>query len=224
MEQHLYRYLNNKFGVKQIVIEKAMNIIESLEKYSSENSEVCLFTKIMRNEIDEGSIEINNQLKKNLGKITKNKEINENLINQIVDSLYLNNKKDKESFNKRLKEEKLKTGNNITFNNLHNIILGIHIDDRCRYLSKFKKLFLKYDPENKGVIKKEECIELLSDIHDSLRNNKDFKYKTIKKEDFGLKIYNDIDKNKSGTVTFNQMATYLSDLSHNLMNLITRLL
>ena len=44
------------------------------------------------------------------------------------------------------------------------------------------------------------------------------------KEDFGLKIYNDIDKNKSGTVTFNQMATYLSDLSHNLMNLITRLL
>lgn len=221
MEQHLYKFLNNKYGIKQLVIEKAMNIIDSLEKYSSENSEVCLFTKMMRNDIDEGSIEINEQFKKNLMKVTKNKEIDNNLINQIIDSLYLNNKKDKESFNKRLNKEK-KTGNNITYNNLHNVILGVHIDDRCKYLSKFKQLFLKYDPENKGIINKEQCIELLSDIYDSLRNNKDFKYKTMKKEDFSLKFYNDIDKNHTDIITFNQMATYLTDSSHNLMNLISR--
>ena len=69
MEQHLYKYLNNKYGLKQLVIEKAMNIIESLEKYSNENSEVCLFTKMMRNDIDESSIDINNELKKNLKKL-----------------------------------------------------------------------------------------------------------------------------------------------------------
>jgi hypothetical protein len=173
MEQHLYKYLNNKYGLKQLVIEKAMNIIESLEKYSNENSEVCLFTKMMRNDIDESSIDINNELKKNLKKIIKNNDINDKLINQIIQSLYLNNKNDIELFNKKLLKEKTKTGGEINFNQLHNVILGVHIDDRCKYLSKFKRLFLKYDPENKGIIDKDQCIQLLTTLYNNLKNNND---------------------------------------------------
>ena len=222
MEQHLYKFLNNKYGLKQLVIEKAMNIIESLEKYSSENSEVCLFTKMMRNDIDESSIDINNELKKNLQKITKNNDINDNLINQIIQSLYLNNKKDIELFNKKLLKEKEKTGGEINFNQLHNAILGVHIDDRCKYLSKFKRLFLKYDPENKGIIDKDQCIQLLSTLYNNLKTNKDFKYKSMKNNEFVSKFYNDIDKNKTDIITFNQIVTYLTDSNHNLMNLISR--
>ena len=222
MEQHLYKYLNNKYGLKQLVIEKAMNIIESLEKYSNENSEVCLFTKMMRNDIDESSIDINNELKKNLKKIIKNNDINDKLINQIIQSLYLNNKNDIELFNKKLLKEKTKTGGEINFNQLHNVILGVHIDDRCKYLSKFKRLFLKYDPENKGIIDKDQCIQLLTTLYNNLKTNKDFKYKSLKNNEFVSKFYNDIDKNKTDIVTFNQIVTYLTDSNHNLMNLISR--
>jgi len=222
MEQHLYKYLNNKYGLKQLVIEKAMNIIESLEKYSNENSEVCLFTKMMRNDIDESSIDINNELKKNLKKIIKNNDINDKLINQIIQSLYLNNKNDIELFNKKLLKEKTKTGGEINFNQLHNVILGVHIDDRCKYLSKFKRLFLKYDPENKGIIDKDQCIQLLTTLYNNLKNNNDFKYKSMKSNEFCSKFYNDIDKNKTDIVTFNQIVTYLTDSNHNLMNLISR--
>ena len=223
MEQHLYKFLNNKYGLKQLVIEKAMNIIESLEKYSSENSEVCLFTKMMRNDIDEGSIDINNELKKNLQKITKNNDINDNLINQIIQSLYINNKKDIELFNKKLLKEKEKSGGEINLNQLHNAILGVHIDDRCKYLSKFKRLFVKYDPENKGIIDKDKCLQLLSTLYNNLKTNKDFKYKSMKSNEFCSKFYNDIDKNKTDIITFNQIVTYLTDSNHNLMNLISRM-
>ena len=119
-------------------------------------------------------------------------------------------------------KEKEKTGGEINFNQLHNAILGVHIDDRCKYLSKFKRLFLKYDPENKGIIDKDQCIQLLSTLYNNLKTNKDFKYKSMKNNEFVSKFYNDIDKNKTDIITFNQIVTYLTDSNHNLMNLISR--
>ena len=66
LEQHLYTYLNHKYGLKSLIVEKAYRIIMGIKKYSQENSRVCLFGKIMRNEIDEGSIEIINKLQSSL--------------------------------------------------------------------------------------------------------------------------------------------------------------
>ena len=53
MEQHMYTYLNQKYGLKSIIIEWASNIINGIKIFSSEDSEICLFGKILRNEIEE---------------------------------------------------------------------------------------------------------------------------------------------------------------------------
>jgi len=53
MEQYMYTYLNQRYGLKNLIIEWAASIINSIKKYSKEDHTVSLFGKILRNEWDE---------------------------------------------------------------------------------------------------------------------------------------------------------------------------
>ena len=53
MEEHMYTFLNQKFGLKNLIIEWATSIVNGIKMYSSEDSDICLFGKILRNEIEE---------------------------------------------------------------------------------------------------------------------------------------------------------------------------
>ena len=66
MEQFLYYYLNNKYGLKNLVIEYASCIIQGIKDFSKKNSEVLLFGKILRNEIEEQEILIIAKLKETI--------------------------------------------------------------------------------------------------------------------------------------------------------------
>ena len=66
MEQFLYHYLNNKYGLKNLVIEYASCIIQGIKDFSKKNSEVLLFGKILRNEIEEQEILIIAKLKETI--------------------------------------------------------------------------------------------------------------------------------------------------------------
>lgn len=49
----MYTYLNQRYGLKQLIIEWAGAIIGGIKRYSKEDADVCLFGKVLRNEIDE---------------------------------------------------------------------------------------------------------------------------------------------------------------------------
>ena len=66
MEEYLYNYLNNKYGLKNITINWVASIINSIKKYVNENNEIKLFLKILRNEIEEESFLIFIKLKSTL--------------------------------------------------------------------------------------------------------------------------------------------------------------
>jgi len=53
MEEYMYTYLNQKYGLKNLIIEWAAAIINGVKKYSKEDHAVSLFGKILRNECDE---------------------------------------------------------------------------------------------------------------------------------------------------------------------------
>ena len=53
MEQHMYTYLNYKYGLKNLIIEWAVSIINAIKSFSTEDSQVLLFGKILKNEIEE---------------------------------------------------------------------------------------------------------------------------------------------------------------------------
>jgi hypothetical protein len=63
MEQHMYTYLNQKYGLKNLIIEWATSIINGIKMYSSEDSDICLFGRILRNELEEDSRLVINRLK-----------------------------------------------------------------------------------------------------------------------------------------------------------------
>lgn len=66
MEQHMYTFLNQKFGLKNLIIEWATAIINGIKMYSSEDSDICLFSKILRNEIEEDYRTIFKKLKNSI--------------------------------------------------------------------------------------------------------------------------------------------------------------
>ena len=53
MEQFMYTYLNQKYGLKNLIIEWAMAIINGVVIYSQEDHDVSLFGRILKNECDE---------------------------------------------------------------------------------------------------------------------------------------------------------------------------
>lgn len=69
LEQHMYTFLNHKYGLKNLIVEWASSIIQAIKLYSSEDCEVYLFGKILRNEIDEDSRLILIKLQENISQL-----------------------------------------------------------------------------------------------------------------------------------------------------------
>ena len=53
MEQYMYTYLNQRYGLKNLIIEWAAAIINGIKTYLKEDHDVSLFGKILKNECDE---------------------------------------------------------------------------------------------------------------------------------------------------------------------------
>ena len=49
----MYTFLNQKYGLKNLIIEWATALINGIKKFSSEDNDVAVFGKILRNECDE---------------------------------------------------------------------------------------------------------------------------------------------------------------------------
>ena len=66
LEQHMYTYLNQKYGLKNLTIEWASSIINAIKMYSSEDCDINLFGKILRNEQEEDARLVLDNLKNNI--------------------------------------------------------------------------------------------------------------------------------------------------------------
>ena len=219
LEHHIYTYLTRKYGVKHIVIEKAFSIFSSLRKYSNINSEVLLFSKIIRNDIDESSKDFSKEIKKNLEKLLSNKRINEDIIKIISNSFYCNNKNSKNLFlNKILMiKEKNKT---INIEDIYNIILELEIKERNIYLSNFRILFRRVDTDSDGIINFYDTSFLFGLIYEEIKNDEGINIKN--KNDFInnlMKIFNHyIPK----SLTFSQIVKYLQETNKKILDILSK--
>lgn len=71
MEQHLYTYLNQKYGLKNLILDWAQAIINGVRKHSAEDNDVAVFGKILRNEIDEEFRFVQRQLKETVHELLR---------------------------------------------------------------------------------------------------------------------------------------------------------
>ncbi len=73
MEQYMYTYLNQRYGLKNLIIEWAAAIITGIKRYSVDDSDVALFGKILRNECDEDFRFVHNEVKSAMTDILKDR-------------------------------------------------------------------------------------------------------------------------------------------------------
>ena len=53
MEQYMYTFLNQKYGLKALIVEWAASIINGVKTHLRKDHDVTLFAKILKNECDE---------------------------------------------------------------------------------------------------------------------------------------------------------------------------
>ena len=108
MEHYMYKFLNNKYGLKNLVIEWSSSIITGIKMYSSTDSDINLFSKILKNKVEEGQklvvIKLKSTIKelydmyiKNKSRLNPNKGKNklneaeiENILNSFNENILLN--------------------------------------------------------------------------------------------------------------------------------------
>ena len=163
MEQFLYHYLNNKYGLKNLVIEYASGIIQGIKDFSKKNSEVLLFGKILRNEIEEKEILIIAKLKET---------INEFLI------FYYKNKyqyKSKAEIDNLVKKCKISILNEEQWKNIVAYLFSDNENDLNNLMEKIQKYIDKNNnidknQKYKSSISYQKFIQLVIDYQIKLRN------------------------------------------------------
>ena len=148
MEHYMYKFLNNKYGLKNLVIEWSSSIITGIKMYSSTDSDINLFSKILKNKIEEGQklviIKLKSTIKELYDMYIKNKS-------------RLNPNKGKSKLNEKEIEYILNSFNeNILLNEdeWKNIIRSIYNEEEYKILIKYiiNKISDKNEIEKKNYI------------------------------------------------------------------------
>ncbi|GMH53207.1 hypothetical protein TrST_g1705 [Triparma strigata] len=63
MEQHMYTFLNQRYGLRSLIVENASAVIKAVNSFHQQENTVAVFGKILRNEIDEEFRFVQKQLK-----------------------------------------------------------------------------------------------------------------------------------------------------------------
>ena len=218
MEQHLYVFLNQKFGLKSLTIEYASAIIKGIKDYSNSNSEICLFGMILRNELEENTINILNQIKivmndtlqyflsekypsKNAGEINdlvnecKKGFVDEDIWNKIIECFFLKD--------------------NNAFENVKNKIYN-YIERVLKKSNDFmnKKPDFDMTREEKGFIEEMRNYPRKITFYDLLNILLDYHIRTRSKYLTNFKAYfKKFDKNNDGILTKKELILFIRELN-----------
>ena len=172
LEEHMYTFLNKKYGLKNLIIDFAKNVINGIKIYSKKDSEVLLFGKIMRNEQEEDARFI-------LDKVIES--INELLL------IYIKNQNPLKSFNEVKKLFEIKKNSELFEEEWKGIIFSIYENKEAEEIQKKIEEFIYKKNENK----KNEFIN----FYKNSRNNQNiFQNKLTRTEKFNMCIVEEDNK------------------------------
>ena len=247
MEEYMYTYFNYKYGLKNMVIEWATIIINGIKTYSYIDNEICLFGKILRNDLDESCQYIMPKIKKNVEEtiikifkkeygLKSNEEIIEyknkliknrlplNIVQLILDNNYTKDEQEKllPKITELVTEFKYRTVNNEFGDNISFNLNSINNKEN-RFYNKLSRIEL-----NQKLLEKEN--ELNSISFDELVNI--FHELEINKKENYLKpfvyAFKKIDEDSDGIINESQFINLVKELNileeKNFDNLLNELL
>ena len=222
LETDLMTFLKSKYGLKKLIVEWNINILSSIKAFSKINGEVCLFGLILRNELDEGSIDILFKIKETVDSILRPlyKYDNEVIINiknnkefmkesewQIIAKILYNNDNNlRQRFQNKIynfikkfiNNDKIleKNGKKILFGDFLNQLIMFNLRLRKRYLKNLVTFFKKQDKDRYGLINHEEFKLMMENIgiieKDNFKEITDYLIESADKEGSGQISFNDV--------------------------------
>ena len=227
LEHHIYTFLTRKYGVKHIVIEKAFSIFSSLRKYSNINSDILLFAKIIRNDIDESSRLFSIEIKNNLEKFLIDKNIDDDVIKIICNAFYCDDNDNKINFMKKILEIKKNNNrelnnNNISVEDIYNIILELEIKKRNLFLKNFKILFKRIDTDSDGIINSYDTSILFGLIFEEIKNDLINEGYLLDKNKFIDDLMNFFKNYIPKSLTFSQIITCLENSNNKILEYLSK--
>ena len=217
MEQHMYQYLNNKYGLKNLTIEYASAIISGIKEYSKKDMNIKLFGMLLKNEIEENTLAIVEKIKQvveetleyfitqknpymNTGDVLlicdkiKKGMVDEDVWNSFIDTLFLNDKDN----GKKVKEKIYEFIDRIMKRSLEKIGNNVKFE-----MTREEEDFFKEMQNYPKKIRYEDLINILIDYHIKVRKN----YLKNMRD-----IFMDNDENKDGVLTKKEFIKYINDL------------
>ena len=217
MEQHMYQYLNNKYGLKNLTIEYASAIIAGIKEYSKKDMNIKVFGMLLKNEIEENTLAIVEKIKQvieetleyfisqknpymGIGDVSQMCEkikkgmVDEIVWNSFIDTLFLNDKEN----GKKVKEKIYEFIDRIMAKSLEKLGNNVKFE-----MTREEEDFYKEMKNYQKKIRYEDLINILIDYHIKVRKN----YLKNMRE-----IFMNNDENKDGVLTKKEFIKYINDL------------
>jgi hypothetical protein len=217
MEQHMYQYLNNKYGLKNLTIEYASAIISGIKEYSKKDMNIKVFGMLLKNEIEENTLTIVEKIKQvvqetleyfisqknpymaggdvqKLCEKIKGGMVDEDVWNSFIDTLFLNDKEN----GKKVKDKIYEFIDRIMAKSLDKIGNNLKFE-----MTREEEDFFNEMKNYPKKIRYEDLINILIDYHIRVRKN----YLKNMRE-----IFMNNDENKDGGLTKKEFIKYINDL------------
>ena len=217
MEQHMYQYLNNKYGLKNLTIEYASAIISGIKEYSKKDMNIKVFGMLLKNEIEENTLTIVEKIKQvvqetleyfisqknpymaggdvqKLCEKIKGGMVGEDVWNSFIDTLFLNDKEN----GKKVKDKIYEFIDRIMAKSLDKIGNNLKFE-----MTREEEDFFNEMKNYPKKIRYEDLINILIDYHIRVRKN----YLKNMRE-----IFMNNDENKDGVLTKKEFIKYINDL------------
>ena len=217
MEQHMYQYLNNKYGLKNLTIEYASAIISGIKEYSKKDMNIKVFGMLLKNEIEENTLTIVEKIKQvvqetleyfisqknpfmigsdiqKLCERIKKGMVDEEVWNSFIDTLFLNDKEN----GKKVKDKIYEFIDRIMTQSLDKIGNNLKFE-----MTREEEDFFNEMKNFPKKIRYEDLINILIDYHIRVRKNY---LKNMRQ------IFMNNDENKDGVLTKKEFIKYIKDL------------
>ena len=215
MEEFMYTYLNQKYGLKNMVIEWATNIINGIRTFSPEDTEISLFGKILQNELEENCQLLISNIKENINSIIINilraeypfkndKELNK------MKNKYIKNEIPPEKTQQIIDALFDEKGKEILFDKINK-----EIDNRKNIILKNNKMNGKLSREeyNKIIAQKQiECNSIQYDFLIDICLEYQIKLHIKYLKPF-IKLFQSIDSNRDGVLNEEQFVELIKNMN-----------
>ena len=227
MDEYMYSYLNQKYGLKSLITDWVGAVAKALERFEAEDPDVLLFGKILHHQIEENYRKVFQEVRKTSLQLLKihlknkfpymqEKAIKEMVTSKTLGDLeeeewksivnYMYNPSDSQYLYTLLSEQAERTSTRqskaqnksfLSYNNFVNLLLEFQVTGHDQLLEPFREKFSMIDTENTGSLNTKQFSELLAML-DILEENE--------------RLSKFVDQYDTGKITFSDCVSTL--LSH----------